>query len=418
MRLRIRQIQKTSNAFYNMNFIYTAVTNTGEKRQGSIEAVSHDLAVTGLQRRGLIVTTIKSEDESKKWFEISLFEKVPMKDIVILSRQMSTLFEAQVSALKAFSLLAGNSENKLLQKKLNQVVLDIQAGSSIANALAKHPDVFSDFYVNMVKAGEESGRLTQVFLYLADYLDRQYALNAKTKNALIYPAFVILIFFVVMIAMFTVVVPKLSAIITESGQVVPVYTRIILGISSFLVNYGIFLLVFMVVVIGYLLHFVRTAKGKRILDELKLHVPILGNLYQKLYLARMADNMDTMLSSGIPIIRAIEITASVVGNQLYKQILMESMESVKAGKSFSQALELHPEIPQIMPQIVRVGEETGSVGAILKMLAKFYQREVDEAVNTLVGLIEPFMIVVLGLGVGILLVSVLVPIYNIAGGIQ
>lgn len=401
-----------------MNFTYTAVTNTGEKRQGSIEAVTHDLAVTGLQRRGLIVTEIKSEDESKKWFEISLFEKVPMKDIVILSRQMSTLFEAQVSALKAFTLLAANSENKLLQKKLNQVVLDIQAGSSIANALAKHPDVFSDFYVNMVKAGEESGRLTQVFAYLADYLDRQYALNAKTKNALIYPAFVILIFFVVMIAMFTVVVPKLSAIITESGQAIPIYTRIILGISNFLVNYGIFLLVFLVVAVGYLLHLVRTQKGKRFIDELKLHVPILGNLYQKLYLARVADNMDTMLSSGIPIIRAIEITSTVVGNQLYKQILMESMESVKAGKSFSQALELHPEIPQIMPQIVRVGEETGSVGAILKMLAKFYQREVDEAVNTLVGLIEPFMIVVLGLGVGILLVSVLVPIYNIAGGIQ
>ncbi|HVY35828.1 MAG TPA: type II secretion system F family protein [Candidatus Paceibacterota bacterium] len=401
-----------------MNFRYTAVTDKGEKREGTIDAVNRELAITGLQRRGLIVTSVKSEQEARRWFEITLFEKVPMKDIVILSRQMSTLFEAQVSALKAFSLLANNTEDKLLQKKLNQIVADLQAGSSIAGALAKHPDVFSDFYVNMVKAGEESGKLTQVFAYLADYLDRQYALTSKTKHALVYPAFVIGIFIVVMLVMFTVVIPKLSVIIAESGQTIPIYTRIIMAISSFLVNYGIFLLVFVVVAIGYLIRMAKTKKGKRILDDIKLNTPVIGNLYKKLYLARIADNMDTMLSAGIPIVRAIEITSTVVGNRRYQEIMMQAMEGVKTGKSFSQAIEGHKEIPQIMPQIVRVGEETGSMGAILKMLAKFYNREVDGAVDTLVGLIEPFMIVALGLGVGLLLVSVLVPIYNIAGGIQ
>jgi type IV pilus assembly protein PilC len=401
-----------------MNFVYTAVTNTGEKREGSIEAVNRDLAITGLQRRGFIVTSIKSEAEAKKWFEISLLEHVPMKEIVILSRQMSTLFEAQVSALKAFSLLADNTENKLLQRKLSQVVTDIQAGSSIANALSKHHDVFSDFYVNMVRAGEESGQLVQVFSYLADYLDRQYALNAKTKNALIYPAFVILVFMTVMIGMFTMVVPKLAAIITESGQEVPIYTKIILNISDFLVGYGIILIIILAGLVGYVMHMYRTPKGRRAIDEFKLAVPILGNLYRKLYLARIADNMNTMLTSGIPIVRAIEITASVVGNVIYKEILMQAMEDVKAGKSFSQSLETHDEVPRIMPQIVRVGEETGSIGSILAMLAKFYKREVDEAVDTLVSLIEPFMIVLLGLGVGVLLVSILMPIYNIAGGIN
>jgi type IV pilus assembly protein PilC len=401
-----------------MNFRYTAVTDKGEKREGLIEAVNRDLAMAGLQHRGLIVTTIKSEEESKKWFQITLFEKVPMKDIVILSRQMSTLFEAQVSALKAFSLLADNTENKLLERKLRQIVSDLQAGSSIANALSKHGDVFSDFYVNMVKAGEESGKLTQVFSFLADYLDRQYALNSKTKHALVYPAFVIGIFIVVMVLMFTVVVPKLSAIILESGQEIPFYTKIVLWISNFLVHYGIFFLIILAVFVGYVVHLARSRKGKALLDDVKLNVPILGNLYKKLYLARLADNMDTMLSSGIPIVRSIEITANVVGNNRYKAILLEAVEAVKAGKSFSQSLEAHNEIPKLMPQIIRVGEETGSMGQILKMLAKFYNREVDEAVDTLVGLIEPFMIISLGLGVGLLLVSVLVPIYNIAGGIQ
>jgi type IV pilus assembly protein PilC len=270
----------------------------------------------------------------------------------------------------------------------------------------------------MVRAGEESGQLVQVFSYLADYLDRQYALNAKTKNALIYPAFVIIVFFTVMIGMFTMVVPKLAAIITESGQEVPIYTKIILNISHFLVGYGVVLLIILAGLVGYVIHMYRTAKGRRVIDELKLSIPILGNLYKKLYLARIADNMDTMLSSGVQIVHAIEITASVVGNVIYREILLEAMEAVKAGKSFSQALEVHSEVPKIMPQIVRVGEETGSIGSILKMLAKFYKREVDEAVDTLVGLIEPFMIVLLGLGVGILLVSILMPIYNIAGGIN
>ena len=401
-----------------MNFTYSAITNTGEKRDGVIEASSRELAISGLQRRGLIVTTIKDEGEAKKWFEITLFEKVPMKEVVILSRQMSTLFEAQVSALKAFNLLATNTNNKLLQRKLAQVVTDLQAGSSIANALGKHKEVFSDFYVNMVRAGEESGKLTQVFSYLADYLDRQYALTSKTKHALVYPSFVIGIFFVVMTLMFTVVIPKLSAIITESGQDVPVYTKVVIAISNFMVNYGIFVLIFVLIFVGYVIHLTRTVKGKQMLDELKLTFPAIGNLYRKLYLARIADNMDTMLSSGIPIVRALEITAAVVGNRRFQAIMVEATQAVKSGRSFSQSLEAHKEIPALMPQIIRVGEETGSLGSILKMLAKFYKREVDEAVDTLVGLIEPFMIISLGLGVGLLLVSVLVPIYNIAGGIE
>jgi type IV pilus assembly protein PilC len=401
-----------------MNYVYTAITDKGEKREGTIEAVNQELALGGLQRRGLIVTSIKSEEAAKKWFEITLFEHVPLKDVVILSRQMSTLFEAQVSALKAFSLLAENSENKVLGRKLNTIVSDLQAGSSIAAAMAKQNDVFSDFYINMVKAGEESGKLTQVFSYLADYLDRQYALTTKTKNALVYPAFVVGVFFVVMILMFTIIVPKLSAIITESGQDIPVYTKIIFGISNFFVNYGIFMAIFVVLGVAALIYYARTTKGKQLLDDIKFGMPVFGNLYNKLYLSRIADNMDTMLSSGIPIVRAIEITGQVVGNKRYQAIMLSAMEGVKAGKSFSQALAEHPEVPKLMSSIIKVGEETGSVGSILKMLAKFYNREVDQSIDTLVGLIEPFMIVFLGLAVGILLVSILVPIYNIAGGIS
>ncbi len=401
-----------------MLFNYKAITNTGEKKEGPIEAASKDLAISALQRRGLILTSVVEEGKKKNFLNISFFENVPMKEVVIMSRQVSTLFEAQVSALKAFTLLAGNTENKLLARSLNAICEDLQAGSSISVALAKYPDIFSDFYVNMVKSGEESGKLTSTFTYLADYLDRQYQLTSKTKNALIYPSFVIGVFILVMTMMFVFIVPKLSVIIKESGQAVPIYTQAVMWLSDFLVHYGIFLLIFIFIALFYLYRLTRTDSGKSYLDRMKISIPILKNIYRKLYLSRMADNMDTMLSSGIPIIRSIEITAGVVGNRVYADILKETGEAVKSGSSFSDALSKHKEIPAIMSQMVKVGEETGSLGNILKTLGHFYNREVNDAVDTLVGLIEPLMIVALGLGVGLLLTSVLMPIYNIAGGIH
>lgn len=402
-----------------MLFKYKAVDDKGINKEGEIDAPGRDLAISGLQRRGLIVISIKDEAHSKSLFRMSFFEKVPMRSIVITSRQISTLFEAQVSALKAFRMLATNADNKILSKKLAQVSDDLESGTSISGALSKHPDVFSAFYVNMVKAGEEVGKLNQTFLHLAEYLDRQYTLTTKTRNALIYPVFVVFTFIVVMVLMFVVVIPKLSAIILDSGQEVPIYTRIVIGVSNFFVHYG-FLVAIFVVLLGIWIWWLSTSvKGKIYLDRTRLSVPLIGNLYKKLYLSRIADNMDTMLTSGIPIIRAIDITSEVVNSGTYKDILRQVADSVKSGLVLSAALERFPlEIPGIMTQMVKVGEETGSLGPILKTLADFYKREVDDAVDTLVGMIEPVMIVVLGLGVGILLVSVLVPIYNIAGGIS
>ncbi len=396
-----------------MNFIYKAVTGTGEKKEGTIDAINKDAAISGLQRRGLIIVSIKGEEE-KNIFQIALFESVPMRDIVVLSRQMSTLFDANVSALKAFTMLSTNVENKLLKRKLVTVTDDIQSGNQISAALAKHPDVFSDFYVNMVKAGEESGKLNQIFSFLADYLDRQYALTAKTKSALIYPGFVIGIFFVVMTLMFTFIIPKLETIILQSGSPIPVYTHIVFVISNIFVDYGLFVLIGLVGLAGYIVHLARTKSGKAYLDGLKIKVPAFGELFRKLYLSRIADNMNTMLSSGISIVHSLEITSRVVGNKVYEDIMDEAVEAVKAGKPFSDALEKHNEIPKIMVQMIRVGEETGGVANILKTLSAFYAREVNDAVNTLVSLIEPVMIVLLGLGVGTLLVSVLVPIYNMS----
>lgn len=401
-----------------MLFNYESITNTGEKKVGSIDASSKDSAISSLQRRGLIVSSIKEEGIKNGIFKSSFFQKrIKMKDVVIMSRQISTLFEAQVSALKAFNLLASNTENPALVKILNTISGDIESGISISEALARHPDVFSIFYVNMVKAGEESGKLTQTFSYLAEYLDRQYQLTSKTKNALIYPSFVIGVFLIVMILMFVFIVPKLAVIIKDSGQAIPFSTKIVFALSDLLINYGLFVVVGVFIFVMYIIHLSKTASGQKYLDRLKLTTPVLKNIYIKLYLSRIADNLDTLLSSGVTIIRSIELTSVVVGNRVYEDLLKDVTEKVKGGNSLSEAFSSSPEIPPIMTGMIRVGEETGSLGSILKTLGKFYNREVNEAVDTMVSLIEPMMIVALGLGVGLLLTSVLMPIYNIAGGI-
>ncbi len=400
-----------------MQFSYKAITNTGEHKDGIVNAGSHDLAVAALQRRGLIVVSVQTESESKPFFSRSIFNHVPQKDVVILSRQISTLFEAQVSAMKSFSLLAAESENPMLRTALTEVVDDLQSGLTISAALAKHPDIFTNFYVNMIKAGEESGKLSQTFIYLADYLDRQYSLVSKTRNALIYPVFVVVTFFAVMSLMFVFVIPKLSAIIVDSGQVIPLYTKVVIGLSDFFVHYGIFVLIALVVFGMYMWRLSKTKSGRQYLDSIKLSLPGFGLLFRKLYLSRIADNLETMITAGISIVRAIEITADVVGNEAYAEVMRDTEEMVKTGSALSDGFGRHELIPQIMVQMTKVGEETGSLGSILKTLAHFYKREVDDAVDTLVGLIEPIMIVVLGVMVGVLLTSVLLPIYNIASGI-
>lgn len=401
-----------------MLFSYHALDKDGHERSGTVEALSMDVAVSTLQRRGLIVSAIEpSAKKSILSTEIGLFKRVSNKDIVILSRQIATLFEAQVSALRVFRLLAAEVDNKYLSEIMTQVADDLQGGSPISKALGRHPKAFSLFYVNMVRSGEESGKLSETFGYLADYLDRTYEVMSKAQNALIYPAFVIGTFVVVMALMLTMVIPRISQILIESGQEIPIYTKVVIGLSNLLVDYGFFVLLALVVAGFFVARSLQTPAGRYAFDRLKLDIPYLGDLYQKLFLSRIADNFSTMLVSGVPVVEAVDITASVVGSPTYEAILKDAAEDIKGGLSISDALAKHPEIPGIMVAMVKVGEETGELGNILTTLAKFYRREVNNAVDTLVDLIEPMMIVLLGLGVGTLLASVLIPIYNLAGSI-
>lgn len=405
-----------------MEFKYEGLDANGKPQAGVVNANTQDSAIELVQRKGITITALTGGQEKglvESLGKISFFDGVSSRNLVLLSRQIATLFEAQVSALRIFRLLAEQAEKPYLRRVLAEISDDLQGGNSISKSLSKHPKVFSSFYVNMVRAGEESGKLDQTFLFLADYIDRSYELTAKARNALIYPAFIMVTFVGVMVLMLTVVIPKIGSILADSGQALPLYTQIILGFSNFLVDFGIFILVALIVCGYFVFRYIQTPAGHMALSRLQLSLPYVGALYQKLYLARIADNMNVMLGSGIAVVRALEITAEVVENDVYEGILRESIEAVKGGAPLSQAMARYSpgDIPAIFAQMIQIGEETGEMGQLLERLAKFYNREVNAAVDTLVSLIEPFLIVALALGVGFLLAAVLLPIYNTASAL-
>ncbi len=403
-----------------MLFVYKTIDKSGAEQAGSIDAPNIDIAIGSLQRRGLVIVSIKPEEMKGKGsfsFNLPFIKPVKTKEIVMLSRQIATMFEAKVSVLATFRLLATESENPVLRNALIELTDDIKGGIPISAAMAKHPNVFADFYVNMVRAGEESGKLSESFTYLADYMDRSYALTTRATNALIYPAFVIASFAVVMVLMVAFVIPRLTVILVETGQTLPIYTRAVIGLSNFVTTFGIPILVLLGIAFTYLSRYITTDSGRLMWSRFKISIPYVGKLYQKLYLARISDNLNTMLSSGISMVRSLEITSDVVGNEVYKNILTEAAEAIKSGSSISDIFGRYKEVPGVMVQMIKVGEETGKLGFVLEKLSKFYEREVGNEVDTLVGLIEPALIVALGVGVGVLLTSVLVPIYNLAQGL-
>ncbi len=400
-----------------MLFKYLAIDKTNEQKEGTVEAVTIDSAISAVQKRGYTIMSIDPVESSGGLkdllnIEFAFFKSVSNKDIVIMSRQISTLFQAHVPPLRIFRLLSGEIGNDQLRKAMDAICEDLQAGSSISRALANHPDIFSSFYVNLVRSGEESGSMEKSFAYLADYLDRSYEIVSKTKNALVYPAFVITIFIGVMALMLTMVIPKIAAILIDSGQELPIYTKIVIGLSDFLVAYAGIILIGLALG-GYgIWRFIRTDVGRRAYDEFMITLPYIGDLQRKLLLTRICDNLATMLSSGVSMVQALEVTADVVDNEVFKEIITYTLIEVRGGRSFADAISEYPEIPGVLTQMAKVGEETGSLAEILSTLSDFYRREVNNAVDTLIGLIEPAMIVCLGLGVGVLLASVLMPIYN------
>lgn len=398
-------------------FTYKARTMDGEAREGVMDVVNKDLAVDILKKSNLIIVSLEEVGgEKKKWWEVILGQgtgKVKVKDVAIFSRQIATLFEAKVPVVRALKTLIAEAQSRILQDVLSDILDDVSGGSSLSLALSKHPNAFSYFYVNMVKAGEESGKLQEIFIYLADYEERTSDLTSKIRNALIYPAFITATFVAVVVLMMVVVVPKMVDIFRESNAPIPFYTQVVFATALFLKKFGILLALILLGGIVGLFQYFKTPSGKEVLDTASLKVPLFGVLLQKFYLSRFSDTLSSLINSGVPIIRALQVTASVIDNKVYEAVVLDAAKAVKSGNSIGFALEQYPEIPPLLTQMVRIGEESGKLDFILQSLAGFYKRDVDNMVANLVSLIEPALIVFLGGGIGLLVASILMPLYSL-----
>jgi len=402
-----------------MLFKYKAIKPDGNRIEGTIESVNRDDAIATLQDKHLIIVSVEKTIPKEKVFSTStgfnfLFQhKVKEKDLVVFSRQIATLFSSGISALRSFKLSVSTTENPTLKKALQSVVENIRIGMSISDALGKETKIFGTFYVNMVKAGEESGKLDKVFDYLADYLDRNYTISQKIKKASIYPLFVITTFTGVMIVMITFVIPRLADMLFSQGGTLPLITRVVLGMGTIAQKYGILILIVVLFLGYYVYSLLKTEQGKEFIDYAKLKIPVFKSLYKKIFLSRLTDNMDTMLSSGVKLVEAITITADVVDNVVYKDILMRVAQKVKTGQSLSQAFYQEPDLPDILVQMTKIGEETGRLSYILNSLSSYYRREVSTAIDTTLSMIEPVMIILLAGGVGLLIAAVMIPMFDV-----
>ncbi len=398
-------------------FEYKARTPEGEMRNGLVTASSEEAALDALQQNKLTVIVVR-ETAPPSLFERNIFgARVKYKDIVIFSRQLATLFEARIPVVEALKTLMSEAEKPALRQVIAGILDDVAGGMSLSQAMGKRPEAFSSFYVNLVRSGEESGKLQEIFTYLADYVERSYYLVSKARNAMIYPAFVLLAFTGVLVVMLVVVFPRLISIFEETGQQVPLYTQAVIFVSLTLRRWGLLILLFLIGIGILLWRWSATPPGKMFFHRLQVSVPIIGQLYRKLFMARLTDNLQTLIMGGIPIVRALTITSDVVGNVVYRQAIERAIESVKGGSTISAAFEQTPEIPQLVTQMIRIGEQSGRLDFILGSVSKFYRREVDSVLENIVALIEPALIIFLGVGIGVLVASVLVPLYNLVGAI-
>ncbi len=401
-----------------MKFTYKARTKDGELQVGSVEAATREAATTILLSHGLFILSIESA-EGGAWYDslTNMFSRVRSADLMIFTRQFATLLASQVPLGDSLRNLYAQTTKPVLKEAIAEIGNDIQSGFSLSQALARHPNVFSEFYINMVKSAEVTGRLSDVLDFLADYLEKQDILISKVRSALIYPAFIIVLFIVVVIVMLTMVLPQLMPIFTESGVDLPIYTKILLTGGTFVLNWWWLLLILVVVVTGVLVNYFQSAEGKVVKDELSLRLPIFGPLFQKLYLSRFAESARVLIQGGLTIPQAVEISSHTIGNSIYREILHNAAQSIRKGVLLSQALKDAPFFPPLVGQLIAVGEATGRLEILLSKVGDFYRREAENTTSNFAELIQPIMMVVIGVLVGGLFAAILLPLYNLTRSI-
>ncbi|HTW96875.1 MAG TPA: type II secretion system F family protein [Candidatus Methylomirabilis sp.] len=393
---------------------YNAKNAAGKKVSGLINAFNRQAAIERLEEINLAIVSLKDKTDSWDLKLTTLLQPVRAKDLVIFSRQFSVMISANLALVQSLRIVSEQTENITLKMVVSEVAYEVDSGSTLSAALGKRPKIFSPFYTNVVRSGETSGRLDEVLNYLADEMEKDYDMDAKIKGAMIYPAFVFSGLIVVGVLMMVLVVPKLTEIMAESGAALPLSTRIVVGISNFLINFWWMAVIILIVAAVLLRIFLNTDRGKRALDLIKLRLPVFGNLFQLIYMVRFTRSMDTLLVGGVTVSKSLEVVSGIVGNSVYQDLIEESRRAVDEGDSMAKVFFAHEIIPRMVPQMIVVGEKTGKLDLVFKKVSEFYGREIQNILANLVALLEPSIMVIMGGAVGIMVAAVIMPMYNLA----
>lgn len=399
-------------------FKYRARMSDGRMQAGMIEADDERVAQEALEERNMQVLLIEPYQGVERAQRDILFflNRVSPKDLVVVSRTLSVMVSASVPITEAVRNIARQTENPKLKSILSDIANEVEGGGRLSDALEKYPAVFSGFFVNMIRSGETSGQLSEVLEYLADQQEKDYDLASKIKGAMIYPAFIVTAMFIVGFVMMSFVVPKLVAVLQEANVELPITTRALIAVSSFFERFWWLVLIVLAAIGVALRMWVRTPGGRFVWDMLKLRVPIFGKLFQQVYVVRFSRSLATLVKGGVDMVGALEIVAGVMGNEVWKQLVYQTIREVNDGNALTTAFERNPYVPTMMVQMLAVGESTGRTQDILLRLSAFFSREIDNVVRNLVALIEPLILIILGLGVGVMVSAILLPLYNLSSG--
>lgn len=395
-----------------MHFFYKARNNQGELAKGEIEAGDEAGAISNLRQNDLFVTAINVKSESKL-SGLFFWNKTPLKDKIIFTQQLGIMIKSGLSVVEALKALGGETSNKKFASEINDVVSDIKGGMPLSEAMAKHPITFSVVYINTVRSGEKSGKLEEVLGRLAIQLDKDYELTSKIRGALIYPAFILTALIAVAILVLIGVIPQLKIIFDEMDVPLPVTTRAIVGLSMFLKNYIVYVIIGVIILIVAIQFWAKTTTGRLIIDTVKLKIPVLGNLTKKSYMAKFCRTFAGLSASGLPLLDIFRTSKDVINNVIYQDAIEEMTKKVEVGEPVSKVIKDCRLFPAMVGQLASVGERSGSMDVVFDSLANFYDREVDNITANLSQLLEPILMAIMGVGVGILIVSVVQPIYGL-----
>lgn len=399
------------------DFSYKARSQAGDLVSGVVMAPTENIAYGILRDKNLFIVDLREQKKMKLFNGLSIGRPVKPKEVVIFARQLSVMITSNVPIVRALKVLVRQTENNRFKTIISDIADEVDGGAKLSQSLARYPKVFSNFFIQMVRSAETTGRLDEILEYLADQSEKDYDMVAKARGALIYPAFILSALIVVAVMMMVFVLPQITSIFTGTNVQLPITTRIFMWLSDFMIHYW-WLLVLMVIggVIGFRA-ISQTEKGREQIDLLKIKMPLVGPIFSRTYIARFSRSLSTLLASGVTLTQSLDIVSDVVGNKVYHQIIQDTIKQVEAGASITTVFVKSKDIPLMLSQMMSVGEQSGQLDKILSKVADFYTRELENSLKNLTTLIEPIIMVIMGVAVGLLVSAIIMPIYNMSNAI-